>query len=353
MNKVYLNKISTAVPDYDIHQKFVEFAPLLLKEKRQRDLFDRMANRADIEHRYSFFQPNDDPARLDAQGFYDAGNFPSTKTRMEFYEDHAFILARRALDNLDLENITHLIFTSCTGFYAPGIDLQIVRYYELNPSIERTAIGFMGCHAAVNALKLARHIVRSENTARVLIVNLELCTLHLQNVSSLEQTLSFLLFADGCAASIVSAEPEGLALNSFHSTLISDTPEYITWHIGDSGFDMALKGEVPYEIAASIPENMKELLNGKRPEEIKYWAIHPGGRSILDAVEKGFKLDTQALNFSRDILRRYGNMSSASLMFVLKSFMDTDPPPGIGCGMAFGPGLTVESMVFEQEKRHA
>lgn len=353
MNKVYLNKISTAVPDYDIHRKFVEFAHLLLKEERQRDLFDRMASRTEIEHRYSFLQPSDDPAALDAQGFYTSDNFPSTETRMKFYENHAFILARKALDNLDLEGITHLIFTTCTGFYAPGIDLQIVRDYKLNSAIERTAIGFMGCHAAVNALKMAKHIARSENTARVLIVNLELCTLHMQNVNSLEQMLSFLLFADGCAAGIVSAVPQGAALNSFYSTFISDTPDYITWRIGNFGFDMALKGEVPHEIAAAIPKNMKALLNGRRPEEIKYWAIHPGGRSILDAVEKGFKLDTEALNFSRDILRRYGNMSSAGIMFVLKSLMDTDPPPGIGCGMAFGPGLTVESMMFEMEKCHA
>lgn len=349
MNKVYLNHISTAVPDYDIHQKFTEFVPSLLKDKRQRDLFSRMAGRADIEHRYSFLRPDDNPAKLDAQGFYSAEKFPSTQTRMAFYEDHAFTLAKRALDKLELENITHLIFTTCTGFYAPGIDLQIVQHYKLNPSVERTTIGFMGCYAAVNALKLANHIVRSESTARVLIVNLELCTLHMQKSESLEEMLSFLIFSDGCAASIISAEPQGLCLKSFYSTFLSDTPGHITWHIGDSGFDMVLKGEVPHEIALALPENAAELLAGNASEDIQYWAVHPGGRTILDAVEEGFKLAPDALNISRDILRRYGNMSSATLMFVLESMLDKHQGGGMGCALAFGPGLTVESMMFEKE----
>jgi alpha-pyrone synthase len=349
MNKVYLNQINTAVPDYNIHQKFIEFAPLLLTDKREHDLFIRMANRAEIDCRYSFFQPDDDCAKLDTKGFYTLNKFPSMQARMAFYEQHAFTLAKRALDSVDMIKITHLIFTTCTGFYAPGIDLQIVRHYKLCPSVERTTIGFMGCFAAINALKLSNHIVRSIKNARVLIVNLELCTLHLQNVNDLEKLLSFLIFADGCAASVVSAEPKGLAFKNFHSTFVSGTPGHITWHIGNSGFEMVLKGEVPHEIAAALPDIAETILAGKKTSEIDYWAIHPGGRTILDAVQTGLELDKNALHVSRNILRRYGNMSSASLMFVLEYMMNKALPSGAGCALAFGPGLTVESMLFEKE----
>jgi len=346
MGKAYLNTISTAVPDYDIHKRFVEFAPSLLKNKRQSDLFSRMADRANIDHRYSLLQPADNPLNLDTN-FYISD--PSTQHRMDFYEKHAFTLARKALDKLDLNCITHIIFTTCTGFYAPGIDWQIIRHYGLNPSIERTVIGFMGCFAAVNALKLARHIIRSEQSAYVLVVNLELCTIHMQRTDSLEKILSFLIFADGCAAGIVSAKRMGLELQSFSSTFLTDTPDHITWHIGNSGFDMALKGEVPHEISAALVKNGNALLAGREIPEIRHWAVHPGGRSILDAVQEGLGLKNDALHISRDILRRYGNMSSASLMFVLKEILDKPDSSGDGCGLAFGPGLTVESMIFKKE----
>ncbi|HHX82495.1 MAG TPA: type III polyketide synthase, partial [Pseudomonadaceae bacterium] len=191
MNSAYVNTIATAVPEHDVHAKFVEYCSRLLPDTRISALFRRMASRAQIEHRYSILKPGLEDDRLDESGFYRSEGYPSTATRMAFYERHALPLACRALDQLDLNGTSHLITTTCTGFYAPGLDHQIIQHYGLSSGIERTAVGFMGCFAALNALKLARHIVRAEPDAKVLIVNLELCTLHLQREGSLEEMLSF------------------------------------------------------------------------------------------------------------------------------------------------------------------
>jgi predicted naringenin-chalcone synthase len=270
-------------------------------------------------------------------------------TRAEFYRQQAFPLVRKALDGLPLgelkDKITHLIVTTCTGFYAPGIDLEIINHYGLNPAVERTVIGFMGCYAGMNALKLARHIVRSHPEAQVLILNIELCTLHLQETDDLEQILSFLIFADGCAASLVSARSAGIELQSFHAAVMPDSGNQITWAIGGNGFDMHLSGEVPATIAKGLPDALAAILAGGSAGDFSHWAIHPGGRSVLDAVRDGAGLEEGALAVSRKVLRDFGNMSSASIMFVLKEFLQQGP--GRGCAMAFGPGLTVESMLFQ------
>src|SRR6202008_1461007 len=180
----------------------------------------RMSSRSGIEHRYSILTPNVATSEfwVNAHEFYRRGSFPDTTNRMEIFERFAPILMRRAVDRLNVppserRSITHVLVTTCTGLYAPGLDFDIVDHLGLRPSVERTMIGFMGCYAAINGLKTARHIIRSEPSARVLMVNLELCTLQLQATHDLEQVLSFLLFADGCAASILSAEPTGLALD--------------------------------------------------------------------------------------------------------------------------------------------
>ena len=347
----YINRIATAVPDNDVHKKFVEFAPSLLKDERERILLQRMADKAQIEHRYSFLKPHPENKGFDADGFYKPGAFPDTQTRMQFYERHALSLATRTLDQLNFvehrDSITHLIVTTCTGFYAPGIDLQLIKHYGLRASVERTVIGFMGCNAGLNALKLSRHIVRSEPAAKVAILNLELCTLHLQETDRLDQLLSFLIFADGCSASLVSATPVGIELQDFTSTIMPDSADQITWHIGGLGFDMVLMGGVPSTIARGLPSNLRKILCGQKPEDIHHWAVHPGGRSILDAVQKSIELPQEMLRQSRDVLRRFGNMSSATVMFVLKEMLAPGTRAGRGCAMAFGPGITAESMIFQ------
>jgi alpha-pyrone synthase len=232
--------------------------------------------------------------------------------------------------------------TSCTGHYAPGLDFEIVDHLGLSPDVERTMIGFMGCYAAINALKLARHIVRSEPQAGVLMVNLELCTLHLQETQELEQVLSFLVFADGAAASLITSIEKGIALDSFKAVMVPETRGLITWKIRGLGFDMLLSGQVPTALGNALHEG--ELMAER--DGVDLWAVHPGGRSILDAVERGLELPSNALTASREVLSRFGNMSSATVMFVLERIMQQAKPGQIGCAMSFGPGLTAETMRF-------
>jgi predicted naringenin-chalcone synthase len=353
MSHAYLNYVTVATPDHEVHSTFVDFAERMMKDRRTRLLFQRMAARADIRHRWSTLRPakagfNES---LDDEGFYASGNFPSTGARMRKYHSEAPRLAATAVSRLIAqelnEKITHLIVTSCTGFAAPGVDFEIIRLCNLEYSIERTVIGFMGCNAAINALKLARHIVRSEPDARVLIVSVELCTLHLQESDRIEQLLSFLLFGDGCAAAIVSADPHGFSLDSFHAELAQDASDQITWDIGDSGFDMVLSGQVPTTIADALRGGSERILAGMASREFQMWAVHPGGRSVLDAVEGAFELDEEALAASRGVLKDYGNMSSPTILFVLEALMREQPAKGSqGCAMAFGPGLTAECMLF-------
>ena len=353
MTLAHINRIATAVPQHDVHRPFIDFATNMVPEGTLRNLFRRMARMAEIEHRFSFIHPmpTEDGSWNDIEQIYVRGNFPSTARRMQLFERFAPELAHSALDKLDLQEeerrgITHVIVTSCTGLYAPGLDLEIVRYLGLDPSVERTMIGFMGCYAAINALKSAHHIVRSVPDAKVLVMNLELCTLHFQETQNLEQVLSFLLFADGCAACIVSAQPEGLAIDSFLALQIPETSHLITWQIRELGFDMYLSGEVPGQIARALRESGDKVTRGTDPQSIDVWAVHPGGRSILDAVEKSFSLPKEALRHSRGVLAQYGNMSSATVMFVLQHALESARAGQTGCAMSFGPGLTAETMLF-------
>jgi predicted naringenin-chalcone synthase len=354
VTEAWLNRIGTAVPAHDIHAEFVDFARTVLADARSSALFDRMALLADIEHRFSFFAPGPKPRDhvLDSNGFYLRRAFPTTGARMVLYRDAALDLARQAIAVLNIAAeraaITHLIVASCTGFTAPGLDFDIMRDERLASSVERTIVGFMGCFAAVNSLKLARHIVRSEPNAKILVVNLELSSLHLQEHWELEKMLSFLLFGDGCAACLVSAEPTGLSLDSFHAEVIPRSAELITWHIGDHGFEMCLSGQVPGRIRRWLYEHGASLLADRAPQDIPLWAVHAGGRSILDAVQHGLGLPPDALCHSRGVLRDFGNMSSATLVFVLDRILRSSQATGAGLAMAFGPGLTVETFSFRR-----
>jgi predicted naringenin-chalcone synthase len=354
LTQTWLNRIGTAVPQHDIHAEFVDFARTALPDARATALFDRMVALADIEHRYSFFEPGPKPRDhfLDNERFYRRGGFPSTGERMARFESEALALSMQAIAALDIAedraSITHLIVASCTGFTAPGLDFQIMHEAGLSPSVERTIVGFMGCFAAVNALKLARHVVRSEPHAKVLVVNLELSGLHLQEQWVIEKMLSFLLFGDGCGACLVSAEPVGLAIDRFHAAVIPRTADLITWHIRDQGFEMHLSGQVPGRIRRWLMDHGTTLLGNRTVNDIAHWAVHAGGRSILDAVQFGLALPPDALRNSRDVLRDFGNMSSATLVFVLDRILRSPNGAGEGMAMAFGPGLSVETFAFHR-----
>jgi alpha-pyrone synthase len=345
MTEAFINRIATALPPHDVHEGFLDFGRRMLSsDTRRLALFNRMAERSGIAHRYSIFEPEGEG---DASHFYLPGAFPGTGARMKLFERFAPGLACQATERLlageDRNRVTHLIVTCCTGLFAPGIDLQLVERCGLNPGIERTFVGFMGCYAAINALKLARHIVRSEPAARVLTLNLELCTLHLHETTDLEEILSFLLFGDGCAAALISSDPVGVRMDSFTAALVPDTTELIRWNIREQGFDMVLSGGVPGAIRNGLARARSSFLD---ESPIDLWAVHPGGRTVLDAVEAALELPPCALSVSRGVLSDFGNMSSSTVMFVLERLMRDAAPGSSGCAMAFGPGLVAETMRF-------
>lgn len=356
----HINAIGTAVPPHDVHAAFHGLVDHMLTDRRSRAIYDRMAKRSAIESRYSFINPSviTNGSVVDSEGFYRPGQFASTARRMECYERWAPELAMQAIEALDPEiadqGVTHVVVASCTGFVAPGLDQILIRRTGIDPSAERTLVGFMGCYAAVNALRLAHHIVRSTPEARVLVVNVELCTLHLQETEKVDELLAMLLFSDGASAALVTAEPKGIALTDFRAAAIAGSDELITWRIGDQGFAMHLDGQVPIRIAEALGHERARndaggILHGCGVADYDLWAVHAGGRSILDAVERGLELPPEALEPSRTVLREKGNMSSATLMFVLARMMaarSEGDPERNGIGMAFGPGLAAETFRF-------
>lgn len=347
----YLSAIGTATPRHDVHQTFIDWAHRRV-EDRARPLFDRMARRAGITHRWSVLPPPPGGgSQTDTGGFYALDSAPGTSARMAVYADAAPALAMEAVEDLrtraDLSGVTHLVVASCTGFIAPGLDQIVARRLGLSGTVERLLIGFMGCYAAVAALRTARHLVRSEPAARVLVIACELSTLHLQETREVEPLLAMLQFGDGAAAALVSAEPGGFALGAPFAATLPDSHELIRWTITDQGFAMHLSGEVPRRIHAALgePAFRDAVTDGRGAGEIDGWAVHAGGRSILDAVEQALALPGEALNASREVLAACGNMSSATLMFTLARLLRQSPIEH-GVALAFGPGLAAEGFGF-------
>ena len=344
----HLNAVGTATPAHDIHAAFVDWARARVAPEQQR-VFDRMAARSGIAHRWSVLPDTGSPVA--PSGFYGVDPLPGTAARMALYAEAAPALALDAVATLraqvPLGTITHLVVASCTGFVAPGIDQIIARELGLAGSVERTLIGFMGCYAAVAALRTARHIVRSEPDARVLVVTVELSTLHLQPATELEPLLAMLQFGDGAAAALVSAEPGGLVLGQPFAATLPASEALIRWDITDAGFAMHLSGEVPGRIAAALGDaaTRAAITGGAPPDTVDTWAVHAGGRSILDAVAGALALPAEALAHSRAVLEQDGNMSSATLMFVLARVLAGERVER-GVALAFGPGLAAEGFAF-------
>ena len=350
----HINAIGTAVPVHDVHQSFVEWAEERLSERRDKALFRRMADRAGIAHRWSVLPLTEGGGSPVAfGGFYGGDGSPSTSARMSIYASAAPPLALQAIAELsrktDTGAITHLVVASCTGFIAPGIDQIIAAELNLNPGVERTLVGFMGCYAAVAALRVAYHIIRSEPSARVLVVTVELSTLHLQFTREIEPLLAMLQFGDGAAAALVTADPPGFAVLDQFAASLADSADLIRWTIGDTGFAMHLSGEVPAQIAqALVGDELSARMLGDLPAaSVDAWAVHAGGRSILDSVQTALGLAPDALDVSRGVLARFGNMSSSTLMFVLSALLDK-PERRTGLALAFGPGLAAEGFRFER-----
>ncbi|RZL15759.1 MAG: type III polyketide synthase [Hymenobacter sp.] len=288
--------------------------------------------------------------------------FPSVSQRMAAYRREALPLALAAVQDslrqapdVALTSLTHLITVSCTGMYAPGLDIELVTTLGLATSVRRTCVNFMGCYAAVNALRLADTIVRADPAARVLVVSVELCTLHFQKSHEPDHLVSNALFGDGAAACLVLGQPlpgRSLALRAFHCGLAPEGTKDMAWHIGDFGFEMTLSGYVPALIQGGIGQLLNELLQDLpvRRADIRHFALHPGGRKILEAIEQALGLSKDDNRYAYQVLRDYGNMSSATVLFVLRELLAATTPADAGAPVlscAFGPGLTMEAMLLE------
>lgn len=266
-------------------------------------------------------------------------------------------LARQALDDapgFTAQDVTHIVFASCTGFSNPGPDYHIIRELGLREDVQRYTLGFMGCYAAFPALRMAAQFCVADAGAVVLVICLELCSLHMQINDQPDSILANSVFADGAAAALVSArEPQAgrpaLRLEGFESALLASSEQEMAWEIGNEGFNIVLSSYVPDIIGANIHALIGGVLarRGMSFEDIQAWAVHPGGRAILDKVETSLALKPDALDASREVLRDFGNMSSATILFVLKRMLDDPSKRGLACAMAFGPGLTIETALLD------
>lgn len=369
---VYVRSLETAVP------------PTVLVQPQARDVFasqpglTRLGSRlvrtcfdsAAIDTRFTAVTELTLDNHSENPSFFDPDSgqllSPSTKVRNEIFAVEAtklFIEAAKAAvgkcPDIDLLDITHVITVSCTGFFNPGPDYKVVRALGLNPAVQRYHLGFMGCYAAFPALRAARQFCQADPSAVVLVICAELCSLHVRTSNDPDTIMGSAIFADGAAAAVVtSREPEGpdpvIRLDHFETVLTPVGEEAMAWNIGDEGFEMVLGTYVPHIIEEHITGALEPLLArdpslaGLPYRDITHWAIHPGGRSILDKVESKLELTEEQLVPAREVLRNYGNMSSATVLFVLKHILEQTPAEREEriCSMAFGPGLTVETGLF-------
>jgi predicted naringenin-chalcone synthase len=288
--------------------------------------------------------------------------FPTVENRMEWYNREASKLCintiKKCIDKkIDAQQITHLITVSCTGMSAPGLDLDIVEEMNLSKNIQRTSINFMGCYAAIHALKMAQAILALDSLANVVVVCVEFCTLHFQKEYTVDNITASLLFADGCAALLIQnndASLKGIVLKNFYSEISFKGKNDMAWQISSTGFLMTLTGYVSNLVA----ENFEALISnalanaGLNKSDICNWCIHPGGKKILEAIEKSIGIDKNDLKHSYNVLNDFGNMSSPTIIFVLQKFLEDFENKKTETnllGAAFGPGLTMETFTAAYE----
>ena len=321
-------------------------------------LLHRIHQRSGVRSRSSVLiaEEQGEPSFLDRVPFYGHSS-PSTAERMRVFHDQAAGLAlkacRAALADaaLPVGAITHLVTVCCTGFDAPGVDLALIDQLGLTPGVQRTHVGFMGCHGALNGLRVARAFAESDTDAVVLICCVELCSLHLQYDGNPEQVVANALFADGAAAVVASAQRSGakpaLVLEANGSTVIPGTADLMHWRIADHGFSMGLSPRVPQTVAVALRPWLDNWLSprGLDPASITSWAMHPGGPRILSACGEALGLKPDQLECSRAVLHEHGNMSSATILFILERLRRSGSH-GPCLALAFGPGLCAEAALL-------
>jgi prepilin-type processing-associated H-X9-DG protein len=361
----FITAIGTANPPNKFNQSAI--ADFMVKAMRLNDEGTRklraIFRMSGIDTRHSVIS---DYGRTERFDFFpnaaDSQPEPSTRQRIELYRKHALALSMEAVKNClqsageyDPGQITHLIAVSCTGMYAPGLDIDLVNELKLSSHTQRLCINFMGCYAAFNAIKQADYICSSHTNASVLIVCTELCTIHFQKENTEDNLLANALFADGSAALLMKSKPSaGINLKpaSFFADLAPEGAEDMAWMIGDMGFEMRLSSYVPDIIKKGIHQLTQRLMEQIETDlgKIDYFAIHPGGRKILETIETELKITPQQNVHAYYVLKHFGNMSSPTVLFVLKEILSRlDPADNEKkiLSIAFGPGLTLESMILQ------
>ncbi|MCA0447216.1 MAG: type III polyketide synthase [Bacteroidetes bacterium] len=363
-----LISIATAVPEFKMHQSDVaEFMVNILNlSGRDADRIRALYHRSAIDTRYSVLPDYGSP--IDERTFYpksrDLEPFPDVADRMKTFHPNAAKLAirsaKKAIEHLpDGLQITHVLSVTCTGLAAPGLDIELVEALNLPTSTFRSSVNFMGCYAAFHALKLADALCKADPTAVVLVDAVELCTLHFQKLNEPDHLLANSLFADGSASAIVVSDSiardhrlKGLKIKNFHSELAFSGRKDMAWSVSPTGFLMTLSSYIPELVKSGIKPLADTALasSGLSVSEVDHWAIHPGGRKILESTASALDLPLDKLHNSFDILRKYGNMSSPTVLFVLERLwrkqLDFSRKETV-FSAGFGPGLTLESMVFE------
>ena len=354
--------VGTAVPRELITQEDAArlAVELAATPPNQKSAIHALYRRAGVKKRHSSIVTSSTNGRPAAQSFFpvaadvhDRG--PTTDMRMRCYESYALGLAERAASdalsssNTAPEEITHLVTVSCTGFQAPGVDVGLVESLGLNSGVSRTHVGFMGCHGALNGLRVANALSQSSPSEKVLLCCVELCSLHHQYAANAQQVVANALFSDGAAAVVGTCQnvPNAWQVIDQFSSVLPDTADLMAWRIGDHGFEMQLSPAVPSVIQEVLRPWLEEQLarNALRIEDVKSWAIHPGGPRILTACADSLGLDYSCLRPSQNVLAEYGNMSSPTVLFILKQLQtEIDRRPCVM--MAFGPGLTIEAALL-------
>ncbi|MGO1539998.1 MAG: type III polyketide synthase [Leucobacter sp.] len=358
----HIRSIGTAVPTAQLDQPKTRdfFAAQPGIDRLAKRLIGAVFDQSAIDTRYSVIGEIGEDSSIFTESAELLGD-PSTGERNAVYRREApKLYAAAAKDaiarsGLEASSITHVVTASCTGFFAPGPDFLLVKELGIPTTAERFHIGFMGCAAAFPALRTATHICDAKPGSVVLVVCAELCSLHIRSSRDPEQIVASAVFGDGAGAAIVSsAEPETggavLEVGDFSTAITSEGEADMDWSIGDSGFEMRLTAEVPRIIGREIAGVVDGMLGtgGDPLADIDAWAVHPGGRSVLDRVQEGVSLPDEAMAHSRTVLREYGNMSSATILFILQRILDDDSivPDARVAGLCFGPGLTVETALL-------
>lgn len=361
---VFITAIGTAVPQNCFPQtQIAEFmaSALQLDEYEKRKLF-ALYRSTKISQRYSVL--SDYGQKPENFTFFPKNQtlepFPTISARMDAYRLFALPLVLDAVNNLgssaDLTQITHIITVSCTGMYAPGLDIELIQELHLKTNIQRTAINFMGCYGAFNGLKVADAICNAQSNAKVLVICVELCTIHFQKKTDEDFLLSNALFSDGAAAVIIESSPiknysKTLELKSFYCDLVFEGKQDMAWQVADFGFEMTLTSYIPRLVKKGIKDLIDSLLekNHLSKESISLYAMHPGGKAILESIESAIGISKDDNRFAYHVLNQYGNMSSCTVLFVLKQLLEETSADDHGKNIlscAFGPGLTLESMIL-------